>query len=185
MLNWLKRKLRKWLEVETSTSATIPTKEKTKALPEDCDLYQPEERLIFTYFDGSTTLMKADPMVLYRRVMDIAPSLSVDISVARSQHKDADKAYLSMLDHIRKVFGVKKFEEGGLTEPETVALFDKFNAYCEEVQKKTKNLATSPTATSPTSQPFIPGGPTISPTSASGSTVNAPSSAVPQQSSTA
>ena len=180
MLGWIKNSLRKWLEVETVPSSTppvIPSDTEKIVLPEGSDLFQPEQRLIFSYFDGTTTLVKADPMVLYRKMMEVGPELSVDISVARSASKDADVAYDKMLTKIRKVFGTKLFEEGGLTESETVALFDKFNIYCEEIQKKTKNLVTSQTETPSTSQPFIPGGPLTPNGSASGSTANAPSTA--------
>ncbi len=196
MLGWIKKTLRKWLEVEVpplstpiigtpSISPPVVTPPEKLSLPEGIDLFQPEERLIFKYFDGSTTLVKADPLVLYRKMMEIGPQLSIDISVARSEMNDANKAYDAMLQKMRDIFSVNSFEKGGLTESETVALFDKFNAYCEEIQKKTKRLVTSQTETPDSSPSYIPGGRPTTSGAASGSTRNVPSTAGPQQPSTA
>lgn len=122
------------------------------------DLYKPHERLIYSYWDGSKTV-HADPMILWRKVMAIGPELSVDIKVANSPMKDAANAHQKMLQKIRDLFGVKPFEEGGLTETESIALFDHFMVYCN-VQKKTgREPPTSPGETSPsTPSPPPPSG---------------------------
>lgn len=112
------------------------------------DLYCPRHRYIYGYFDGKDVVM-ADPMVLYKKVMARGPDIAVHMKVAASRSKDAAKAHESMLRNIREVFVIKPFDEGGLTESETVELLEHFMAYCEDVKKNSNQLSTSLGGTSP------------------------------------
>lgn len=108
------------------------------------DVYQPSERLIYSYFDGQKTV-KADPMELYKKTMAVGPELAIDIKVATAPIKGNKEAHESMLKKIRGIFSLKTLHEGGLTEIETVNLFDHFMTYCETVKKNSPISATSST----------------------------------------
>ena len=154
-------------------------------------LYHPREREIYEYFDGDK-LVKADPMVIYKRIMARGQEISVDITVARSPMKGADKAHDSLIKKIREVFNVKPLSEGGLTEQETMDLFDDFLVYVDAIKKNTTPPPDLPEETSPsTSSPTAPfGGESSAPapdtksSSDSGSTSSETSSAPPPQSPT-
>ncbi len=133
------------------------------------DLYTLEERRIYRYYDGEK-LVSADPMALHKRVMDVGPELSVDMKVANSPMKGAKEAHEKMLSKIRVIFSVKRFEEGGLTELETIDLLDHFLNY-EDIQKKiTQPYPTSPTDPSPSSASSSVESPPTASATASGST---------------
>ena len=108
---------------------------------EQFDLYMPEEKMIYSYWDGSK-LVTADPMVVYRRLMEKGPELNVDMMVATSPSKDADNAHVLMLEKIRYIFDVKPLENNnGLTEEHTIGLLNHFLTYTETLKK---NLNPSP-----------------------------------------
>jgi len=133
------------------------------------DVYDVKERLIYSYFDGQK-LVRVDPLVYYRRVMDKGPELDLDIKLANSPSKASEKGRLGVLTKIRSIFGVKPFEEGGLTESETTDLLDHFLLYCESLKKNSNPTPIPPTATS---APTASSSPVPSPTpntSDSGST---------------
>lgn len=126
---------------------------------DDLACYHPGERVIYSYFDGEKTV-GADPAVLHTRVMDVGPDLDVDIQLSQSPSKDAKLGHQQMLKKIRGIFNVKPWEEGGLTETETVNLLNHFLAFCGWVKKNTSGPATSPGTTSHSSaSPSGPGGP--------------------------
>ena len=115
------------------------------------DIYSPKERKIFSYFDGERTV-KADPLALYKRVMDKGPSLSIDIAVSSSQSKDAAKAQKELVENIRKIFNVKSLTNeiecvGTLTDTEVLNLLDMFMDYTADVKKNSKTLPTTATTT--------------------------------------
>ena len=142
-------------------------------------LYRPADRRIYTYFDGEK-LVKADPMTLHKRVMDVGPELSIDMKVAHSGMKGAKDAHDKMVAKIRTIFSVKRYEDGGLTEQECVELLDHFLLY-EDVQKKISN--TSPTSPETTSPPLPPSSAVAPPTpssTVSGSTADDTSTSRPQ-----
>ncbi len=112
------------------------------------DSYSPGQRRIYRYFNGDKEI-SADPMVLYKRVMDVGPSLSADIKVSASISRGARGAHASMVKTLREIFSVKSLEEGGLTEQEVCDLFDHFMTYCDDLKKNSSQPATSPEATSP------------------------------------
>lgn len=148
------------------------------------DLYTPGEKGIYSYFNG-TEIIKEDPMVLHKRLMDVGPELSIDMKVASSPFKDAKEAHNKMLEKVRKIFDLKPFKDGGLTEVQAIELFDHFLTY-EDFQKKIANLPTTeptaPWSSSPPSSAESP--PTSSPT-ASGSTASGPSTGTPPSTPTA
>lgn len=136
-------------------------------------VYAPKERLIYRYFDGSKEVA-ADPADLYRKLMDVGPELSADVAVASSPSKAAREATGKAIEKVRGIFGLQPFPEG-LGEAEAYELLDHFVGYCTSVKK---NLARLPMylRNTPASSPA---GPDTSSSSASGSTVNDPSTAAP------
>ncbi len=141
------------------------------------DLYHPKGRMIYQFFNGEEVI-RIDPMVLYKRLADIGPELDVDIRVARSESKAAPAAYESMITKIRSVFDVKSLAEGGLTEAETVELFDHFLAYNSNLKKNSAVSATS-SARSETSAPSSAAGPATWSSTDSGSIASGSGTAKP------
>lgn len=136
------------------------------------DLYRPKDRLIYSYFDGQR-VVKADPMVLHKRLMEVGPDLSVEMKVAASESKDAATYHGKLIERIRKIFDVKTLTEGGLGEVETTELLDHFLTYCGRIKKKDSPPPTSPGATSPPSASSPVANPATPSSSPSGSTANA------------
>lgn len=136
---------------------------------EDDAIFSLGERLIYRYNDGKK-MVQADPLRLYKAVMTVGPELEIDIKVSKSPSKDAAAAHEQALLKIRKVFGVKPLEEGGLTEIETFRLFDHFMSFCGIKKKDTNGLPTSPEAPSLPTPPSLAEGPPTPKPSDSGST---------------
>lgn len=113
-----------------------------KRAEDSVEIYKPKERRLYSYWNG-TKQVEADPMVIYKKMMAVAPELHIDIKVAESKSKDAGKAHNSMINHIRNIFSLKPFEDGGLTEIESILLFDHFTTYCGFVKKNTNPSVTS------------------------------------------
>ncbi len=145
------------------------------------DTYKPSERVIYTYWNGQNNVTE-DPIIVYRRLMDVGPELSVDMKVSTSIHKDAGIAYVAMVKKIRGIFDLKPMSEGGLTEAETVQLLDHFLTFCGMVKKNSSPTPTNATATSPSSPSSWVGNPPTANTSASGSTANEPTTDAPPKS---
>ena len=142
------------------------------------DLYKPSERMIYQFWNGKQVVLD-DPMLLYKRMMDVGPELSINIKVANSPMKGAGEAHSKMLEQIRSIFQVEPLAAGGLTEYETVSLLDHFLLYCATVKKNWRSFATlpaNPVAASANSSDTNP--PTEKP-SASGSTASETSTAEP------
>ena len=148
---------------------------------EDFAVYNPAERVIYSYFDGEK-VVKADPMVLYRNLHDIGAVLDMDMKGARSQSSRAGEYHAEMIRKMRGIFAVKPLEQGGLTESETENLFWHFFEFCETVKKNSRSIRTNATeASSPT--PASPGeSPATGPSSASTSTAEGPSTEGPSPS---
>lgn len=136
------------------------------------DLYRPRERLIYSYHTGER-VVRADPLVLYRRVMDEGPELAVDIKVSQSPMAGAGAAQGAVAARVRRMFGLKPLADGGLGEVECVELLDHFLEYCSGVKKNTGPTPTSAAATSAPTAPSWAAAPPTPPTSASGSTASA------------
>ncbi len=99
--------------------------------------WAPKHRTIYEYFDGEKQV-KADPIVVFKRIMSVAPELSNSITVSVSPSKDAATAHDDALVHVRKVFGIKAFSDGGLTDVESFELLDDFMAWCDRLKKNTR-----------------------------------------------
>lgn len=137
--------------------------------PQPQEMYRPRERLLYEFWDGEKHV-KADPMVLWNALMEVWPDLIVDMKLANSQHSQATKGWHAQIIKVRKVFSIKPFEEGGLTETESMAILYDFWAWCEELKKNYPQTPTSAGATSPTSGSTSAASPPTSSTSPSTST---------------
>ena len=140
------------------------------------DLYAPSEKTIYRYFNGSR-IVEADPIVLYKRYMDVVTDLDVHLRVARSASKDAAAAHGKACQKIRSIFNIKPPPEedeadctGTLDQTALLALLGHFHRYCGGVKKNTSPTATTSTATSPPTPDSSADGPPTPPSSASGST---------------
>lgn len=118
-------------------------------------------------------------MALHKRVMDVGPELSIDMKVAHSGMRGSKEAHDKMVQKIRGVFSLKRYEDGGLTEGECIELLDHF-LYYEDTQKKISNPSpTSPETTSPSSPSSSGGSPPTSSSTAFGSTGGGSSTSTP------
>jgi hypothetical protein len=165
----------------------------------DGDGFRPRERLIYRYFDG-TRVVSADPLVLYQKVMDVAPSIAADAAAARTPgFSKGEQAYQSMLEAMRGIFGVTPFKDlgqgkyEGLTESEVTALYAHFWEYVEGVlpaeeglppeggvKKNSPPSPTSPEATSVSPAPTSAGASATRSSSDCGSTGDGPSTGSPR-----
>ena len=134
---------------------------------DDLAIYSPKERLIYQYFDGAK-LVRADPQVLYRNLMEVGPELSADISVANSPSKDWKKATANAVGKVRTIFNLKHFDEGGLGELELFELLHHFYTYCEAVKKAPSPSRISSASTGAVTPSTEAKDPIILPSSASG-----------------
>jgi hypothetical protein len=108
------------------------------------ELYQPEERALYKHYDGKEVVAK-DPMVLYKRLAEVSGDLSAWVKLAFSPSKDAKDGHTKVVEKARVIFEVKPYEEGGLTESETVNLLFHFWNYCELQKKTTSSYPTTST----------------------------------------
>ena len=150
------------------------------------DVYRPEERYIYHYWDGSR-MVAADPLELYKRVSGIGTELSIDMKVAQSESKASKDAHASMLDKIRAIFDIAPPVSpidctGTLSQIELVDLFDHFMLFAEGVKKNSRKSPTSFTAILPPSKPSSNASQAISSSSGSGSTGEGPSTDGPARS---
>ncbi len=141
------------------------------------EIYKMRERRIYIYVTGEDAkgepeLVYADPMVLYKKVMEIGAELSTNLKVARSISKDASMMHTEAIEQIRTIFGVKPYvkDQGGLTEPETLDLLYDFLAYADELKKNMSNTPTPPMETSEPSASSSAESPPTPNSSESGST---------------
>lgn len=110
------------------------------------DLYKPSERNVYTYFSGYTkdTMVKADPVVLWKKVMDKGAEIDADWKAAATpQSKFAKGARENLIKNIRGIFNLKPFEEGGLSEWDATDLLIHFMTYCGMIKKNSNPLPTS------------------------------------------
>lgn len=149
------------------------------------DLYAPAEKTIYSYFNGER-LVEADPIVLYKRYMDVSTDLDTFLRVARSASKDAAKMHGKACEKIRQIFNVKPPPEedeadctGTLDQTALLGLLGHFHRYCGGVKKNMNPPATTSTATSQPTPASSDDGPPTSPSSGSGSTDDACSTEPP------
>lgn len=144
----------------------------------------PRERGIFSYWDGSRQRF-ADPIEICRAFED-HPSFDPysDPKYADKQDAIGREAYRKMLQGIRDVLGVQSLGQHngtpvGLTEQETMNLWETYLQFMEELKKNTSRYQTGSqhTASSPEENS------TTKRTSDSGSTASDQSSSEPNPSS--
>ena len=135
--------------------------EKSPSVSPSIDLFKPDERLIFSFWDGEKTV-NADPMVLNRRLMNKWAELTVDINIATStllQHKEVDKARNNIVKASREIFNLKSPPDnsldcsGMLTEVEAMDLLNRFREYVGDVKKNSSTSPISSTDESSVTQP--------------------------------
>lgn len=152
------------------------------------NLFTPTERNIYRYgvgWDarGRVVFRDADPMALWKRLMDKGPEVAINIKVAESPSRDARKCHTALVEQIREIFQLPKAGEGGVAVPldeiNCTGLLDSFLIYTGGVKKNIQTSATSSGAT-PSDTPDTSGesSPTKS-TSGSGSTDSDSSTATP------
>ena len=144
-----------------------------------CDVYRPSERIIYRYHDG-TKWVRADPMVLWKRLMERGPAISIDTQVASSPSKDAKKAHDALIANIRLIFDLAPLNEGGLTEQESADLLDHFLIYTQSLKKKANLLPTLSNSAAASKTSTVAGHP-MPPSLDSGCAVNDSCSAEPTQ----
>lgn len=193
------RKFFSWLAslFEVAPAAYIPPveqKEDEKKEPEPQQvekeddasfaIYKPKERLIYQYYNGKE-VVKADPMTLYKKVMDVGPEMAIHFKVAKSQARDAKGAHDALIGEVRKIFGIVSMEDDpdhGLPQMETMEVLDHFLTFIARVKKNSRTLPT-PSAPSEDSTPTSEeGGPLTSSTSDFGSTESGSLTDAPRQS---
>lgn len=161
-----------------------------KKLPEDVgdasDIYSLKERCIYRYCkgdfdaDGKPIITYADPLVLWKKLMEKGPELIARMKVAFSESKGNIKSHSELVKQIQEAFEVKPYEEGGLTQPETIDLLNHFMVYMGRLKKNSSDYPTGPEeGTSGTSVSPSPDSPPTPNTSDSASTTNEPSTEVP------
>lgn len=150
------------------------------------DLFLPAARLIYSYYAGTeggeAIIRKADPVALYKRVLEHGPEIDVDRKVAQSRSKDALASHARLVTRLRDVFNVRPYEQGGLTEAELEALLDHFLLFMLRTKKGGDQPQTPPAATGSGTQSTAGGGggpPATPASSASGSAASGSSTAPP------
>jgi hypothetical protein len=138
------------------------------------DTYRPREQLIYHFWDGQQ-MRNVDPVKLYKKMAEVGQELSANIQVSTSPSKGAAKAYEAVVRSVRSIFDLKAFEEGGLTEIDTVGLLDHFLIFCGRLKKNTSPSLTSSTSLADSKTSSADEGRPITSSSDSGSTANAPS----------
>lgn len=155
------------------------------------DLYLPQERCIYSYFNG-VEIVKADPLVLYSRMMDRWKELDIDIKMARfplEEFRDkAKEGEQNMLKKIRHIFSIKEpvdelraVEEGTLQKAELTALLDHFMVYTNWLKKNSSPSQTPPVESKVSESSSVENQPTQN-ISDTGSTENAVCTEQPTQS---
>ena len=94
---------------------------------ERLDIYKPVKRLIFSYFNGHD-MVQADPMTLYRKLVMQGVDIKKNLQAFHEAQTEADavNAHLELVNQVNLAFGLKPYEEGGLTSIETLACWDQF-----------------------------------------------------------
>lgn len=153
MLKWIKGWFTEKQEQPVQTPAPVTTD-----ITDVGNLYSLQERSIYGYFRGEKdtndepVIVWTDPLAMWKKLMEHGPELSVRMKVAFSPSKGNVQAHTELVKQIRDAFGIKPFEEGGLTEAECVYLLDHFLTYIGTIKKNSSEPPTPPEEeTSPTS----------------------------------
>lgn len=113
----------------------------------DASGFTPGERAIFPYWDGKRHRL-GDPLALHRALLtDPDFDMEFDPKVAEVPTKDGLNATGRVAAAVRKAFGVKTLDDGGLTDTECLTLFCEFGGYLGQLTEDTRPLASSPGST--------------------------------------
>jgi hypothetical protein len=153
-----------------------------KASGPKVELFRPQERLIFKFWDG-TSERRVDPLqVCNDLTVQSGGTFEQDLKIAQLEMPADGKAAVAVAEAngrltqlVQKVFGIAPYhydsatgKETGLTNPECLAILFALSAWLDDVKKKWVD--------SKTSAPDSSAGPSPTPnTSASGSTGAGPS----------
>jgi hypothetical protein len=111
--------------------------------------YADADREIFEYWDGQR-IRRGDPLAIHRAII-CAPeeefNIKVDPKVARVPTPEGLLATGRMAAIVRKAFGIKSVDEGGLTDGECIRLFIEFGALIRVLEDDARPLASSPRPT--------------------------------------
>lgn len=122
-------------------------------MSDSLNLYNPRERNLYSYWNGEFVrsflffrkrkIVKADPVELWKRVMEVGPEMANDVAAATSPSKFAVKAHNDLDANIRNIFGIKSFAEGGLTQVQVAGLLDHFLQFCNSIKKNSPASASN------------------------------------------
>lgn len=145
----------------------------------ETDFYRSRERFIYSFWNGER-VVHADPQVLYTRIAEHGPELSIDLKVGRSPMKGAKESHERAIQTIRDAFGFKAPPADNplecadtLTQLEVEQELNKFLSWCEELKKKLPPTLTTAAAASPNGASLPAAAPPTPSGLASGSTVTA------------
>lgn len=96
------------------------------------------ERDIFTFWDGKEE-RSLDPLPIWRALWGHPLDLETEMKFAwgeKVDQKTKDESFGKVLDIVRDVFELKRFEEGGLTERETNDVLVSYFSFMEDLKKK-------------------------------------------------
>ena len=102
------------------------------------------QRMIFRFWDGKK-VRGADPIVVWRALLS-HPEFEItrDTELMNvPEFKISDAARHRLVAATRAAFAVKSLADGGLTEDETVSLFQSFCVYAAELKKNSSNTPIS------------------------------------------
>lgn len=128
-------------------------------------VFRPDKRILYRYFDGEKEVA-GDPLALYKQFIacskDLVPIMNeADTLAAQGQMYD------KLITLLRKIFKLKAFEEGGLTDIEVLFLFDNFLEFCGTKKKESEiireTLEKEMGAPKPVPPPLPPNLPTVEP----------------------
>jgi hypothetical protein len=141
MFSWVK----KWFVKEEVKKEDSKINQEVK-IPSDEEIYKPKERFIFKYWNGQKVIY-ADPMILYKRVVEKWADLSVDLTLAHSNHSEAPKGHTLAIDKVRKIFNVDSPEDievkRTLSDNECLQLLDNFLIFVGELKKNSSPSQTT------------------------------------------
>lgn len=146
---------------------------------DDVLCYAPEQRMIYRHYAGTTpdgrkVIVAKDPMALWKRFHPRSQAISINLRVSLSPSKAAPEMHEKLMEDLRHVFEVPKYEDGGLTELELSQLLDHYLSFIAHLKKKANSSRTVSGETSPGTPTSADEGPTTEPSSGTGSTATGP-----------
>ena len=106
--------------------------------------YRPRDRTIFAFWDGTRKRL-ADPLAVHRALMtDPDFELQFDPKIAQVANKEGLKATGRTAAAVRRAFGVKDIDAGGLLDSECLELFIRFGEYVGKLTDDSLPLSSGP-----------------------------------------